>query len=569
VIKKLFAVKYNDTLVLEMLNSAKSGIIASNFIAVLIIITVLYDYVPTYHLIIWFGIQTILAGVRLYIGSRLLFAIKNNISNNYLSLYILTIAISALMFGSVVFSSLFHTIPETSILIIGIIIVALTAGSIATLGTVLLAYIVFLILSILPLSFVLLYHGGLVYNIYALILLIYLLMHLSSGKRLFLRHQKSIELEEKYKTIYNQSSDGIAIIKNNRFTECNNALTNMFGYEQAEFFTIHISKLSPKMQLNGKSSTKQMLQKLYQAKKRIVTFEWKHLRKSGEEFWVEITLHTIKLNEEDMIYGIWRDINDRKKAEFEVINLNNILSSRVKEEVEKNREKDKQMMQQSRLAQMGEMISMIAHQWRQPLAAISATSSSLELKAYLGEVDREIITKSSKNISKYSQHLSSTINDFREFFKPNKERKETTYARLVEEALSIIEMSIKNKNIDVLIKINTDDKLFTYENEIKQVILNILKNAEDVLLEREIINPKITIESDGLSLYISDNGGGVPSEIIDDIFNPYFSTKTQKDGTGLGLYMSKMIIKEHCSGDLSVSNNNDGAVFKINLGTNI
>jgi C4-dicarboxylate-specific signal transduction histidine kinase len=105
----------------------------------------------------------------------------------------------------------------------------------------------------------------------------------------------------------------------------------------------------------------------------------------------------------------------------------------------------------------------------------------------------------------------------------------------------------------------------TYPNEIKQVILNLLKNAEDILLEKEIENPTITINTYDNILIVKDNAGGVPDDIIGKIFDPYFSTKTKKDRTGLGLYMSKTIIEDHCGGSLSVSNDNNGAIFKIEL----
>lgn len=251
---------------------------------------------------------------------------------------------------------------------------------------------------------------------------------------------------------------------------------------------------------------------------------------------------------------------DKKLEEF-----NASLLQRVNLEVTKNREKDKQLIQQSRLAQMGEMISMIAHQWRQPLSAISATSASLELKATLGKVNNEIVISSAESISKYSQHLSSTIDDFRDFFKSNKEATETKYIPIIESVLKIIEVSLVNKNIKIDTIFNSNNIFLTYSNEIKQVLLNLIKNAEDVLIENSISNPTITIRTDKNSLIVSDNAGGIPDEIIENIFDPYFSTKSSKNGTGLGLYMSKTIIEEHCAGELRAYNNDVGAVFEIIL----
>ena len=252
---------------------------------------------------------------------------------------------------------------------------------------------------------------------------------------------------------------------------------------------------------------------------------------------------------------------------LELEDINNFLSDKVEEEIEKNREKENKLLQQSRLAQMGEMLSMIAHQWRQPLSAISSTSSALELKAELGKIDKEIVQKSAKNISKYSQYLSETINDFRNFFKSNKEELESSFNSMITSVLTIIQVSIEDKNISLILELNTQRRFVTYPNELKQVILNLIKNAEDILLEKEIKDAyiKITTYSDGDNeiLEISDNAGGVPKDLFDKIFDPYFSTKLDKNGTGLGLYMSKTIVEDHCCGELSVGNSEEGAVFKV------
>ena len=254
-----------------------------------------------------------------------------------------------------------------------------------------------------------------------------------------------------------------------------------------------------------------------------------------------------------------------KQKSKEIREINITLEERVKQEVEKNREKDKQLLQQSRLAQMGEMISMIAHQWRQPLSAISASSMAIVTKAKLNKLDKDIAIELSTKISQYSQHLSKTIDDFRDFFKSNKQKQDLTYTQLVEDVLNIVETSIVNKNIKIIKELKDETVFNSYANELKQVLLNIIKNAEDVLLEKEIKNPEIIIRSKNGVLEVEDNAGGVPDEIMQKIFDPYFSTKTKRDGTGLGLYMSKVIIEEHCGGKLNVRNSQKGAIFKIRL----
>ena len=250
--------------------------------------------------------------------------------------------------------------------------------------------------------------------------------------------------------------------------------------------------------------------------------------------------------------------------------MNNTLEERVQEEVSKNRAKDAQLIHQARLAQMGEMISMIAHQWRQPLNAITATSSSIKLKAELNKLDTVETEKLADNISEYAQHLSTTIDDFRNFFKPNKDKIMTDYNYIIKSVQSIIETSLDSKNIKIIKELECSDSFESYPNELKQVVLNLVKNAEDALLEAKVRESYIKITTysneEGLVLEICDNAGGIPQDIIDKIFDPYFSTKLEKDGTGLGLYMSKMIIEEHCNGSLSVKNSENGAEFKIVLG---
>ncbi|MEA3455252.1 MAG: HAMP domain-containing sensor histidine kinase [Campylobacterota bacterium] len=254
---------------------------------------------------------------------------------------------------------------------------------------------------------------------------------------------------------------------------------------------------------------------------------------------------------------------------LELQKLNEGLEKRIEKEMELARYQEQMIIQQSRQAQMGEMLSMIAHQWRQPLTAISATSSLIEMKARMDNLDPENTLKSARNISKYAQHLSATINDFRDFFKPNKELMETSYDEIVESVLGIIEISIVFNQIELHKELSCQAKFNSYPNELKQVILNLIKNAEDVLLEKKVEKPFIGLttyqDDDKFILEVSDNGGGIPEEILEKIFDFYFTTKQDKNGTGLGLYMSKTIIEEHCHGKLSAENSKDGALFRIEL----
>ena len=261
--------------------------------------------------------------------------------------------------------------------------------------------------------------------------------------------------------------------------------------------------------------------------------------------------------------------NIAKVSSMELQELNQKLEERVKEEVAKNRKKDSILIHNSRLAQMGEMMSLIAHQWRQPLSAISATSTGLHVKIELDKIDKEFFLNALDKIEEYVKHLSNTVNDFSDFFKPSKRTECITAGEMIERALFIMSVSLRKNSVDVIVEESAPSVIRTYPNEVIQVLINLIKNAENVLLQRKVEKPIISLNTyeKGNYLYIevSDNAGGIDEKIIDKIFEPYFTTKNASDSTGLGLYMSKFIIEESCSGELHVENGREGARFTIKL----
>ncbi len=277
---------------------------------------------------------------------------------------------------------------------------------------------------------------------------------------------------------------------------------------------------------------------------------------------IEHSFHTIQKQNQ----LLERKVRERTE---ELENLNASLKERIAAEVKKSRESEQLLVQQSKMSAMGEMIGMIAHQWRQPLSSIGVVIGNLKVRYDLEMLDKEFFDQSVQDINDQTKYLSATITDFRRFLSPTKKREQVCFNEVIEKALKIIGKSLENKNIQLKRDYRYERELETFPNELVQVVINILKNAQDVFLEREIETPVIELSGweneKHLGFHISDNAGGIPNEILEKVFDPYFTTKQESDGTGLGLYMSKTIIEKHCHGTLLARNGGDGAVFQIEL----
>ena len=236
--------------------------------------------------------------------------------------------------------------------------------------------------------------------------------------------------------------------------------------------------------------------------------------------------------------------------------LNIILEQTIHEEITKNYEKNKILFQQNKMAAMGEMIANIAHQWRQPLSMITTVASSVKLKKELGVLEEEDCDEAFTHIVETANYLSNTIDDFQYYFSPNKSKNNFNTKDLIDKALKLCKMDFKEKNIHIIK--NVDNlKLVNFENELLQVIINILNNAKDELFKKDIeryIFINAYKEDGNYFINIKDNAGGISEEIIDRIFEPYFTTKHKSKGTGLGLYMSQEIMIKHIGGTIGVFN---------------
>ncbi len=238
--------------------------------------------------------------------------------------------------------------------------------------------------------------------------------------------------------------------------------------------------------------------------------------------------------------------------------------------------KSNQMLKdQSKHAMMGEMIAMIAHQWRQPLATLNTILAKINILNDMGMLDDNEFKKAYSKSTEIIQHLSNTIDDFRNFFHKNEKLEEIELNNLIKKSFNLLESNFKIKEISFDVKyINHIENLVIKVNSSKmtQVLINLIKNAYDELIKHDIENKKVTVicdkTKDKVFISVMDNAGGIPEEIKDKIFDPYFSTKS-KNGTGLGLYMSKMIVEDQMKGTLTVKNLSKGAMFNIVIPINI
>ena len=274
--------------------------------------------------------------------------------------------------------------------------------------------------------------------------------------------------------------------------------------------------------------------------------EFCNRKKNGKLFWEYVSISPVKNSE-----GV----------------ITNFIA--VKDDITEQKQKDRLFLQQTRQAQMGEMLSMIAHQWRQPLTSIGAIAVNTKNRLVLNKTDKEMIIESMKKIQDHVNYLSHTINDFRTFFKPDKVKEPVSVRDIIQKCLGLISKSLEINEIKIKTSYKSDRKIESYPNELMQVFLNILKNIVDIVKDRKIENAIVSIreyEKNGfIVIDITDNAGGISDNIKDNIFLPYFSTKEEKQGTGLGLYMCKTIIEDHCKGHIMAQNIKGGAMFVIKL----
>jgi signal transduction histidine kinase len=285
------------------------------------------------------------------------------------------------------------------------------------------------------------------------------------------------------------------------------------------------------------------------------------MKKGGKEHVFSVSVSEVYIENDKIYISSFSDITELEEYK-------KTLEERIKSEVIQNRNKDRMLHNQSKSVQMGEMLNMIAHQWRQPLNAISASAISVAMKLELGELESDDIREHLTYIQWRVQKMSQTINDFMNFFKPDQEMQQFSLKDVIQDIESLMKAQLQGRGIRIIYDEYNPIKIYSYKKELAHVLINIIANARDAYEGLHIDSKTITVtleedENRQLILRVRDRAGGIDPENLDKIFNPYFTTKDQGKGTGIGLYMSKRIVLEILHGTIEVDNTPEGAEFSI------
>ncbi|MEA3288897.1 MAG: PAS domain-containing sensor histidine kinase [Campylobacterota bacterium] len=351
------------------------------------------------------------------------------------------------------------------------------------------------------------------------------------GSHTDISHQKQVaqELQEQkneFETIFNNSKDGIAILDlKTNFLNFNEAYLDMTGYTREELLTKSCIGLSIP---EDKEHSKEVLQEVLK-KGEIKNFEKSCLTKDGKI--ISINMSITLLPDKKRLLATTKDMTQLKMVES-----------------------------QAKLASMGEMIGNIAHQWRQPLSVISTSATGLKLQKEYNSLTDDIFYETCDLIDDNAQYLSKTIDDFRDFIKGDESFDNVSIVSALNKTMKMVKPSLSNNYIEAILDIKDDLNIKANENELVQSFINIINNSKDAIKENTPSNDKRYIfistkkYDDKLTVSIKDNGGGIPTDIINRIFEPYFTTKHQNIGTGIGLTMVHKILEERYKATITVEN---------------
>lgn len=369
---------------------------------------------------------------------------------------------------------------------------------------------------------------------------------LSSGEDITDIRRTQLQLQESeafYRTLFGSIEESIVILNEDRIIDCNEVALRLFDTVREDFIGRSIFETSYEIECQDYSLN------------RYITVAY-----GGEFTSARCTLRLYK--NPDMV-----KIVDFSFSRFGSESENKLVM--ISRDITRKVEEEKLLTLHGRQAQMGEMISMIAHQWRQPLAIINAITSQMRLKALINESEDTEFIENLIKIEQQSSHLSQTISDYRDFFRPDKPKERFKVGSVIDHALNLIDHALKNHSIHIQTSGVEDVTLYTYRNELLQVLIVLLKNALDAFLENKIVSGEIVIsaykQGENCVIRVYDNAGGIPKEVVHKLFSPYFTTKNDGFGTGLGLYMSRTIIQDHCGGSIEVSSEGNTTTMTITL----
>lgn len=389
--------------------------------------------------------------------------------------------------------------------------------------------------------------------------------------------------EERFRGLVEQAPEGIFVADaQGRYLDVNSAGAQMLGLTREEVCRMNFADvLAPEEMARIPEAVARL------AGGTVDRNEWRFKRKDGSIFIGEVVG---RLLPDGRLQGILRDVTVQKQAETMLKSLNEELELRVAERthelatnmdmlraetserilaMEALREKEQMLVLQSRQAAMGEMIGNIAHQWRQPLNTLGLYTQRLGAFYGMPNFNKEFLDDSIAKSMEIIQHMSQTIDDFRNYFSPEKEKADFYVIETIKSTVSLLEGNFHNPMIKIDFVEHDNPVINGYHNEFAQVFLNILNNARDAVIEREIADARVVIticsENNCVVVTVADNAGGIPDEVIKKVFDPYFTTKGPQTGTGIGLFMSKTIIEKNMGGRLTVRNTDIGAEFRIEV----
>ncbi len=355
-----------------------------------------------------------------------------------------------------------------------------------------------------------------------------------------------VNINKKIKELHRKINRIVFLLERDRFDEAVPLIERI--YFEINSVNIYITNLT-NYDLNMAIEEKRETQKVFSTLTTVLNFSIIFV------FLSSIFLSILVINNfRKLHFGLEDAVNEKTK---ELQELNDYLEFKIKKEVANSRKKDLIMFQQSKLASLGEMLGNIAHQWRQPLGSLMMIIQSFQTKMELGKLSSEFVEQKTKDAVLLAENMSNTLEDFQNFFSPNKDKTKFKLRHCVEHSIELSKYILLKENIKLNLMVLNDLEIYGFYNELSHVVLNMISNSKDALKarkEHKVIKIVIKKHNNNARISIYDNGGGIDKDIIPQVFEPYYTTKYKSAGTGIGLYMSKQIVEKHMHGNIKCKN---------------